>query len=349
MLASFTSTKSVNEANRNNILKLQAQLVTAQQELASGRHADVGVTLGGRTTETVSLRQQYGRFTTYIETNSTVTTRLDVTQATLKSFTDTAQKFISTLLAAKDTDVGPSVSQGEARANLIALMDGLNSTLGGQSLFGGDNSSVQPITDYYGTPTPASRTAVTSAFTAAFGTPPSDPANTGITSAAMQTFLDGSYDALFQEPAWSTNWSSASDNNLESRISSTEQIQSSTNANEDAFRGLAQAYTMVADLGVGTLNKDAFGAVVNSAVKIVTKAIQDLAGEQARLGTASARVSAANDRMTAQRNIMNTQIENLEAVDPFEASTRVTTLLTQLETSYSLTARVQKLTILNYL
>ena len=53
--------------------------------------------------------------------------------------------------------------------------------------------------------------------------------------------------------------------------------------------------------------------------------------------------------MSAQINIMNTQINNLETVDPYEASTRVTTLLTQLQTSYSLTARVQQLTILNYL
>jgi len=349
MDASFTSTKSLTQATRISILKLQDRLVTAQQELASGRLADVGLTLGGRTSETVSLRQQFARFNTLIETNSTVTTRLDVTQATLTSFSDTAQKFLSTLLASRDTSNGPTVSQGDAQADLVSLMDGLNSTLGGQYLFGGINSTVQPITDYYATPTPANRQAVIDAFTTAFGTPPSDPSNTGITKAAMQTFLDGSFANQFEEPAWSSNWSAASDQNQKSRISTFEQIDTSTNANQDAFRKLAKAYTMVADLGVGTLNKDTFGAVVDSAVKIVGQAIQDLAGEQAKLGTTSARVSASNVRMSAQISIMNTQINNLESVDPFEASTRVTSLLTQLETSYSLTARVQKLTILNYL
>jgi flagellar hook-associated protein 3 FlgL len=53
--------------------------------------------------------------------------------------------------------------------------------------------------------------------------------------------------------------------------------------------------------------------------------------------------------MSAQIDIINSQIDNLEQVDPFEAATRVTTLMTQLETAYSLTARVQRLTILNYL
>lgn len=349
MDTTFTSTKSVNDANRLNILKLQNQLVTAQQELASGRLADVGKTLGGRTSETVSLRQQYARFQTYIETNSTVTTRLDVTQTTLQSFSDTAQKFLSTLLASRNTDTGPAVSQSEAQADLVALTDGLNSTLSGQYLFGGINTTTPPVTDYYANPTPANRQAVIDAFTTAFGTAPSDPANSGISKAAMQTFLDGAFANQFEQPAWSTNWSAASDQNLQSRISSTEQISTSTNANADAFRKLAKAYTMVADLGVGTLNKDTYGAVVDSAIKAVGEAIQDLAGEQARLGTASARVAASNQRMSAQITIMNTQINNLETVDPFEASTHVTTLQTQLETAYALTARVQRLSILNYI
>ena len=349
MLASFTSTRYLNEANRSTVLKLQDQLITAQQELASGRLADVGVSLGGRTSETVSLRQQYARFTTLVETNSTVTTRLDVTQTTLQSFSDTAQEFISTLLASRDTENGPSVSQGDAEANLVALMDGLNSTLSGQYVFGGINTNTQPITNYYATPTPANRQAVIDAFTTAFGTPPSDPANTGITAAAMQTFLDGPFANLFEEPSWSNDWSAASNENLSSRISSFEQIETSTNATEDGYRKLAKAYAMVADLGVDTLNKDAFGVVVDAAVKIAGEAIQDIVKVQAKLGTAAARVESANDKMSAQLDIMNTQIENLELVDPFEASTRVTTLLTQLETAYSLTARVQRLTILNYL
>jgi flagellar hook-associated protein 3 FlgL len=349
MIASFTSTQYLNEANRNTVLKLQNRLITAQQELASGRLADVGASLGGRTSETVSLRQQYARVTTLVETNSTVTTRLDVTQTTLESFTDTAQEFISTLLASRDTENGPTVSQGDAQANLVALMDGLNSTLGGQYLFGGINTDTQPITNYYATPTPANRQAVINAFTTAFGTPPSDPANNGITAAAMQTFLDGPFANLFEEPSWSADWSSASDENLQSRISTFDQIETSTNATEDGYRKLAKAYAMVADLGVGTLNKDAFGALVDTAVRIAGEAIQDIVQVQAKLGTAAARVASANERMSSQLNIMNTQIDNLELVDPFEASTRVTSLLTQLETAYSLTARVQRLTILNYL
>jgi flagellar hook-associated protein 3 FlgL len=349
MLASFTSTRSLNEASRVSILKLQNQLVTAQQEAVTGRLADIGVALGGRTSDTVSLRQQFARFTTLIDTNSTVKTRLDFTQATLEGFSVAAGKFGSTLIASRETDIGPTVAQGEAQANLVTLMDGLNSTLGGEYLFGGINTTTQPVTNYYATPTPANRQAVIDAFTTAFGVPPGDPATANISKAAMQSFLDGPFADLFEDPAWSANWSSASDENLQSRISTTEQAETSTNANQLAYRKLAKAYVMVADLGVQTLNKETFTAIADSAMTISGQTIQDTAKIQAKLGTSAARVADANERMTSQKSIMTSQIGNLEDVDPFEATIRVNLLMTQLQTAFALTARVQNLTILNYL
>jgi flagellar hook-associated protein 3 FlgL len=154
---------------------------------------------------------------------------------------------------------------------------------------------------------------------------------------------------LFAPSSWSADWSTASNQNIVSRISLSEDVVSSANANESPFRKLAQAYTMVADLGAQNLNETAFAALAETAAKLAGEAIQELTAVQARLGTSAERVSSSNTKMTAQQNVLNTQIDNLEAVDPFEAATRVTTLMTQLQTAYALTARVQQLTILNYL
>ena len=106
---------------------------------------------------------------------------------------------------------------------------------------------------------------------------------------------------------------------------------------------------MVADLGVENLNDLAFQAIVDTAIDMVGQATQYLAIEQGRLGTSQERIELANNRLLAQINIITEQVNDMEVVDPYDASVRVTTLLTQLETSYSLTARIQKLTILNYI
>jgi flagellar hook-associated protein 3 FlgL len=216
-------------------------------------------------------------------------------------------------------------------------------------LFAGVNADVQPIQPYSGTPTPANRQAVADAFQARFGFSQSDPAVAGISPTDMSDFIDTTFSALFEEPAWSANWSEASDENIRSRISVFEVIDTSTNANEDAFRKLAKVYTMMSDLGVENLNTETFQAVVDKAMVVAGQATQDLATLRANLGTAEGRISLADTKMKTLSNIITNRINGLEAVDPFDAAVRVTTLLTQIETSYALTARVQRLTLLNYL
>jgi flagellar hook-associated protein 3 FlgL len=165
----------------------------------------------------------------------------------------------------------------------------------------------------------------------------------------MQTFLDTTFAGLFDPAAWTANWSAASDQNVRSRISTYDLIETSTNANEAAIRKLASAFTMVADLGTENLNRPAFQAVVDTAVRVAGEAVQQLSLIQGKLGAAQERVSKANDNMSLQVDLIAGHINLLEAVDPAEASTRVSSLLTQLETAYSLTARLQKLSVLNYL
>ena len=70
---------------------------------------------------------------------------------------------------------------------------------------------------------------------------------------------------------------------------------------------------------------------------------------QADLGNAQQRVTNANSRMTIQSDIITNHLDALEGVDPYEASSRLSSLMTQVETAYAMTARIQKLTLLNYL
>ncbi|HET7412807.1 MAG TPA: flagellin, partial [Pararhizobium sp.] len=72
-------------------------------------------------------------------------------------------------------------------------------------------------------------------------------------------------------------------------------------------------------------------------------------GDRSQLGVAQARVKKANTALKNQTDIINTQIAGLTSVDKTEAITRVNTLMTQIEASYNLTARIQQLSLVNYL
>jgi flagellar hook-associated protein 3 FlgL len=348
MIPVFNSTQSFYESTRSAVLRMQRQLVIAQKELSSGRLADPGVTLGSEVRRTVSMRIDVSRMTQITDTNATVATRLESSQSAISSLTDMAQTFLSTLLTARDTSTGPATAEQEAKANLATLTGALNTTVGGEYMFSGIDTDAKPLTNYYETPTPANKTAVDNAFLAAFGTTQSAD-NSGIDSTTMQTFLDNDLAPQFEEPAWSANWSDASDQNIKSRIAPRELMETSSNANLAAYRKLAHAFTMIGELGVQNLNQGTFQTVVDQAVTLTNEAIQGLAVEAGRLGTAQERISKANDRMSAQISILNTQIDNLEVVDPYDAATRVNTLMTQLETAYALTNRIQNMKLVNYL
>jgi flagellar hook-associated protein 3 FlgL len=349
MKISYISTNALSSATRLSIYKTQEKLAEAQKEVTTGRLADVGAALGYKTGQTISLRQDHARLKTIIDTNSVVSTRLSSSQAALKSLSDDAQLFVGQLIGARNTDSGPKVVQAQAKAALVSLTNALNTSLDGAYLFAGVNADVKPVTDYYATPTSSNRQAVADAFSTHFGFNIGDPAAASITAADMQTFLDGDFANLFEDPTWGTDWSGASDQNIKSRISTSELIETSTNANDVSIRKLAKALTMLADLGVEGLNRGAFEAVVDTAVRLAGESVQNLAEEQARLGTAQERVKNANDRMSIQVDILTTHINLLEAVDPYEASTRVSALMTQVETAYAMTARIQNLSLLKYL
>lgn len=349
MRTTFLPSALMTSTSKLSLMKLQAKLVEAQKEVATGRHADVGLTLGYQTGQSVSLRQELARLQTITDTNAIVKTRLDSSQAALTGIAGNAQSFLDQLVAARDNATGAGLITAQAKGGFAAFTDAANTMLHGSYLFSGINADVKPLDAYLQDPPSIAQASVANAFQSAFGMSQSDAGVSAISGADMQSFLDGPFAALFDDPSWTSDWSAASDQNARSRISTSELVDTSTNANEPAFRKLAQAYAMVSDLGTQNLGSDAYKAVIDQAIKLVAEAATDVTELQADLGSSQARVANANDRMAIQINVITTHIGALEGVDPTEASTRVTSLLTQIETAYAMTARIQQLSLLNYL
>jgi flagellar hook-associated protein 3 FlgL len=333
---------------RQSILRMQSELAASQTEIATGNYADIGLTLGSRTGDSVSLQAENSLLQTITNTNQTVTSRLDTTQTILSGLRTSAQTLLNSLIEGTGSNTNASSIQASGQSDLQGLISGLNSTLSGDFIFAGTNTSKQPVTDYYATPA-TNKSAVDSAYLAAFGMSQTSAGVSTISGANMQTFLNTQFAPLFQGANWSTNWSSASSQTLTNQISGSQTTSTSVSANNPAFQQLAQAYTMVADLGTQNLNSSAYQAVTNTARSLVTSAISNLVELQASVGLVQSNVSNANNQMSLQMNILSTQIGNLESVNTYEVSTRITSLQTQIETSYSLTSQLQQLSLVKYL
>ncbi|MGY8634209.1 flagellar hook-associated family protein [Bradyrhizobium sp. 14AA] len=347
MSANYISTLMLSSSLRTSITNNQAALSKASKEATTGRFADVGLELGATTGSDLTLRADWSFADQLVDTNELVAGRLDVTQTRITQLGTTASDFLKDLIAARSTDNGGRIVLPPASANLQDLIGALNVSYNGSYLFSGVNTQNQPITAY--ATGSASKNQVDFDFNAAFGFPQSSASVSGITPAQMQTFLNTTFDAEFASPAWNTNWSSATDPVMQSRISTTEVADTSVSANQIGFRKLAEAYTMMADLGNAKLSQETFQVVVDKAIGLVGGAITDLATLGGGVGTVQQRITSATDKLKAQQDILNNQIVGIEKVDPAEASVRVNTLQTQIQTALALTSQLQKISLINYL
>jgi len=348
MKTSFVSSSAISQAMRYQMMRMQAELVEKQQEAISGRVADPGVALGAGVSRTVSMSRDIERLKGLVDSNKLASNRLSATQDALGQMSAIAQNLLSTLTSATSDVVDSDIVREEAVRALGSLTSILNSNLNGEYLFAGINTDVRPIGDF-SDPGSEAKAKFDEAFFDHFGFSQTDPAASGITAAAMEDFLTTVVEPQFLGDGWKENWSNATDERIVTRIATNETAETSVTANVEGVRKLMMVATTVSDLLAGPLNEAARGALYERALTLVGEGLADLGDVQAQAGVAENRISDASERITTQVDLFRKFVTDLEGVDPYEASTRVTDLLTQIEASYTLTARIQQLSLVRFL
>lgn len=346
MKATSVSSAALSNAARYQQMRMQAELVKATKESTTGTVADVGLALGARTSQAVTFSRDLDRLNVIIDSNSLVTARLSSTQAALGQLSDTAQNLLTALTAAGNSS--STITQQAGKAAVQQMTSILNASVNGEYLFAGTNTDVKPIDDFTAAGSPA-KAAFDASFSSYFGFTQTDPLAANITAAQMDSFITSNVMPQFMGSGWQANWSNATDQQIVSRISLGETTQTSASANEDSIRKLAMASALITDLLSGNISPAAKTAVVGRAQAMVGEALGGLGQLQAETGLAEKRVSDASDRMKTQVDLFERHILDLEGVDPAEAATRVADLTQHIETSFALTARLQQMSLLNYL
>lgn len=338
------STYSLLAGPRAAVSNLQNKLTQAETEATTGLLADPVQSLAGQIGLLESLHSQAASLDNIQSSNSITSAALGASQNALKSISSDAQTFVNALVGAQSSGDVSTLST-QAQSLLSSFTSNLNTTSAGAYVFSGTNSSVAPIANYSGAP----QAATAAAFMGAFGFSQSSPAANSITASSMQTFLAGPFASLFADPSWGASWSQASSTATSAIISPGQSVTTSVSANENAFRQLASAYTSIADLGLTNLNSSTQQAVITSALKQASAAMQGISDMQTTLGLSQSQLTNANDALQTQSTAVSNLVSQLDGVDPYKAATTLTNLTTELETAYSLTSQIAKLGLVNYL
>lgn len=353
MSTASISNLSIQTSMRLTIRQSQNELIKAQEEVTTGIYSDIGAEIGGATSTVVDLTRDSLRLQSIKSTNALAVQRLEASQEALDQMAKAGEAMNESLIALSGTS-----NTGSLQTAIQSITDALdtftsmaNISVGGEYLFAGINTDVQPMQPY--TDTSAAKLAFDAKFLSYFGFTQTDPQTSTIAASggvpSMQDFITNVIEPMYSGADWTSDWSSATDEVMTSRISQTETVETSASANNDGMRYFALASVVAKELMALDLTDATRTVVTNQAIAYTGKAVSGINTTRTMLGLSENRIEKANASLKVQIDIIDTTLNSKIEVDAYEASTRVNNLLSLVEASYTLTAKIQALSLVNYL
>jgi flagellar hook-associated protein 3 FlgL len=311
---------------------LKSDLQIASSEAVTGQAHDLAKALHGDFAQLSSIDRALARFKSFHLVQQDLKSQTTAVQSALELMDSLASSLRSsihsTTLSASDTQVS-SLAQ-VAHENLKASLSALNVKAGDRAVFAG------AIPDQ--TPLPDAETII----------------------AALQQSLSGvttPQEAHDRTLAW---FSSA--NGLASLyrggseqesifVSDSDRLHVGVTALDPAITQTLAGFAMGAlvDAGLFAGQPENRAAVVDFAAQSLTQTTDGRIVLAARIGRTEERLQTVSTRMAAESSALQIARTDLIGVDPYEAATRLTSAETQLQSLYTITARLSRLTLSDYI
>lgn len=322
--------QSLSMKRQNAALKLLLQ--EKGQEATTGRVADAGRALRGDFVPLAAIDTSLARLEGFRAATTEAGTAAGVMQTALTAMSDLASDLASSLLTAAGSGLQQQVTSlgQDARQRLETAIGVLNTQFAEKALFSGVETGRPPLPD-------------AAAFLATL-----DGVVAGAGSAAdvevMLTawFEDpGGYAALYQGGA----------PRAAMEIGSGERVLIDVTALDPGVRDTLKGLSMAALLDRGILQGQAVGRadLARRAGMSLTQTASARTLLQAEIGLAEARIDQAAMRNSAETSALQIARNSLVAADPYEAATALKQAETQLEALYSITVRLSRLSLADYL
>ncbi|MEL6958425.1 MAG: flagellin [Pseudomonadota bacterium] len=313
---------------------LKTELNTLVDELGTGQKSDLTQHLGARSTELLALDRKLNLTDRLSSGNLQTLRMLESVQTSLSRIDDLRSNTSLEMLAISDTS---SVAQIEnasraARSAFDGTIATLNTRFGDQSLFAGQ------FTD-------GASLASSDIIFAELNTTIAGLTNAADVSSAIDNWFasGGGFDTVAY---------SGDPNGFVSRtISTGEDLSLDVRADDQAFRDVLAAFAKAAlATGPGTsLSTESAADLQQISSTDLLSSTTGLTALQARVGASEARVESITARLGSERTAMSIARNDLISADPFETASRLEKLQLQLETQFTLTARLSRLSLTEYL
>lgn len=313
---------------------LKSEMTQLTQELTSGKVSDVKAALAGNVSYLSNIENDLSTLGGFKVATSEAAQFADATQIVLERIQDTADTLSTSALSASNSALGSVLDHvsNDASNDLDVIMSALNTSSGGRSLFAG-NSTDQAATANADTILSALRTATAGTLT------PAD--------------LITATDAWFDDPAgFAATAYLGSDETLSPfRLSSTETVSVSITASESEFRNLIRNVALIAVAADSSFGFDGEEkqVIFSEAGSGLFANQADLTAMRANVGSAQARIDAVTTKNAAEETSLTFAKGALLQADPYETATKLEEVQFQLQSLYTVTARMSDLSLVNFI
>lgn len=314
---------------------LKANLTRLSQELSSGVTSDIGTKLGGNYNSLAGLERGISIAESYLIGISEKSLDSAATQSAMQKLRDLGQ-VSSSLLTVQETGNSTLVKNAgsDALSRFAAAARTLNIQVGERSLFSGIATDGPAVVD-----SETILNAIEASIILAGAT----------TAEAISIVVDdwfnpgGGYDTI--------GYIGDSAATVGFRLSSSERASPQVTAQDESIRSFMSALSKGALIGRGVLNSDPVeqGLLARRSGEALISADSSLVDLKADIGITEAQIERANVEVRTEIQVLQFARNELIAVDPFETVVQLENTQTQLETLYSVTARLSGLSLVKYL
>lgn len=320
---------------RRHNVNLRSEVMQRSTELSTGRTSDLSRHLGADFTAFSEIDRNLRAASSYLQSTRSAAGYTAGMQSALENVQSISAQLATDLMTLPQVSSAPMVAglSDQARQTFDAMVSTLNSTYAGRSLFAG------AATDG---PAFAGAGTILSSLKAS------------IAGAPDIASLNAAIDTWFDAPGggFETDAYIGADVGLDAfRISEDRRVNLDLRGDHASLRALLKPVALAAlahDPALGLTEDTKIQVLQQSGLQLLE--MQDeLTAVRANLGFAQERLEESETRISSEKLGLEQAFAALVAVDPFEAATRLEEVQFNLESLYTITARLSRLSLVEYM
>lgn len=326
---------SISHWSQINNRRLKINIQSLSQELSTGKVANLHTATGGDFKNLSSLEGDLSNLNSYKLSNTEASLFTETVQRSLTKIQDTTSEISSALMLAASSDSASmvQVTTSDARSRFISIVSVLNSQVGNRALFAGAETGNSALISAEDILTNIKASIVT------------ETTASGVEAAVSSWFddLGGGFETIAYQ---------GSEKFLAPfRLGPNDTTSLNIRADSQELRDLLKGFALAALVADGALlgNPSERLEITRSAASRLLNSEDSLTEMRANIGSVEARIESAQARNNSEASALEIARSEILGVDPYKSATELQSIQTQLEMLYAMTAKISKLSLVDYI